>query len=164
MKKYCLTVFATATLTFIGSGCSQSEPLLDIPPITHETLLSDLTNVQRFAESPRGQVSMVSSHDLSGGNEDWATWTGLDKDGLFEVANLKGPGCIKRIWMTSTGAGEWHFFIDGEKKPSIKVANMDLFGESEQFPQPICNKVSGGYYSFMPPSYPKTGGVHPIHC
>ncbi|MEM7395396.1 MAG: hypothetical protein AAF492_23940, partial [Verrucomicrobiota bacterium] len=135
------------------TGCGGGSPGASGPPITLASELAGLTDVQQFAKTPRGKAAMESSYDRTGLNSDWATWTGPGEDGLYELANLKGPGCLKRIWMTSTGSREWLFFFDGEKKPRVKVPLMDMFGESDQFPFPICGKVSGGYYSYMPMPY-----------
>lgn len=74
----------------------------------------------------------VSSYDRKGGNRDW--WT-LPAGGRVEIADLRGAGCVKHIWMT-TWCPEPNFarklvlraWWDDETSPSIECPLGDFFG------------------------------------
>ena len=124
--------------------------------IDFDSALSDLTNVAAFAQTPPGKAGMVSSYDRTGGNQDWGKWEGPGEDGLLEVADLKGPGCVKRIWMTGGGERQWLFFFDGEREPRLRLSMADLFGGKFPFVPPVSDLVSAGRYTYMPLPYRKS--------
>ncbi len=143
-----LFVIAMMELT----GCS-SRKVNKPADIDLSSCLRELSTVATFEKTPRGKVSMISTYDRTGGNRDWGNLRNTDKDGLVTIANLKGPGCVKRIWMTSVPATEWCFFFDGEKTPRIRTKDINLFGKTAPFLPPLCDKVSGGAYCYMPLPY-----------
>jgi hypothetical protein len=138
----------------VCSGCRRGGGSGSV--VTFGSSLSDLTNVAVFARSPLGKAGMVSSYDRTGGNQDWGKWEGPGKDGLLELVNLKGPGCVKRIWMTGGGERQWLFFFDGEKEPRLKVSMADLFGGKFPFVPPVSDLVSAGRYTYLPLPYRKS--------
>jgi hypothetical protein len=102
---------------------------------------------------------MISSYDRMGGNMDWADpnslWIG---DRNYLAADLKGPGCLKRIWTTNIGAEEWLFYFDGESTPRLHLTEGDLFGyhgHEGPFPflSPLAGNVSGGTWCYIPLPY-----------
>jgi len=140
---------------FLIAGCSRYNGN-EMVTINLKSCLVDLATVDTFAKRPLGKAAMISTYDRSGGNRDWGNLRKSDKDGLVTIANLEGPGCVKRIWMTSVPATEWCFFFDGEKVPRIKMKDKDLFGKVVPFLPPLCDKVSGGAYCYMPIPYNKS--------
>jgi len=87
-----------------------------------EGLLSSLTRVKN-ARSLR-----ASSYDVTGRNADaWRIPAGETK----VLADIKGPGCIKHIWMTQ-GRGYrdvlLRMFWDDEENPSVLCPLGDFFG------------------------------------
>ncbi len=108
-----------------------------------------LTNRAAFAVPPKGGAEMASTYDRSGGNCDWAALK-ADSDGLYTLARLDGPGCLRRIWMTNVPAEEWLFFFDGETSPRFRMAQSALFGGQSPFSPPLCDMISGGSYCYIP--------------
>jgi len=104
-----------------------------------------------FAETPRGLPGMLSSYDRTGGNRDWGRFDTRTADGAAVLADLKGPGCLRRLWMTGVRREtEVSFFVDGEQTPRIKRTCDELFGQKEPFLPPLADNVSGGRYSYVP--------------
>lgn len=106
----------------------------------------------------RAVSGMISSYDRLGGNIDWADlkacWIGGDR---YVFADLKGPGCVKRLWMTNVNAEEWLFYFDGESEPRIRMAERDLFAIDKPglfpFVHPLADAVSGGSFCYIPFPY-----------
>jgi hypothetical protein len=74
----------------------------------------------------------ISSWDVSGGNFDW--WD-FDSGQTRRIAEVRGAGCIKHIWMTIKCAEEFYprkillrMWWDGENRPSVEVPVGDFFG------------------------------------
>ena len=144
----CVALLGWACLAVFGGGCGG-----DVDreyDVSLDSCLRDLTNVAVFAQTPKGVAHMVSTYDRTGGNSDWAQWSGPDKDGLLDVAVLKGPGCVKRIWTTSVRAKEWLFFFDGEKEARLRGTSRELFGERFPTEGPLCDLVSSARYGYLP--------------
>ena len=112
----------------------------------------------RFKQSV--EVGSVSSYDRSGGNDDGFSgkYSSIRKeDGGLVLADLKGPGCIYRIW-TPTPTDDWMaFFFDGEKTPRIRIRFRDLFTTNQPpFLHPISGSGAGGFYSYYPIAFRKS--------
>ncbi|MFT5125944.1 MAG: hypothetical protein ACI97B_004597, partial [Verrucomicrobiales bacterium] len=102
-----------------------------------------------------GTPAMVSTFDQAGGNTDWTELKEdqVGPDGLVTLAEFTGPGCVTRIWNTSVGAKEWHFFFDGESEARLVGSTQDFFGGKHPFVAPLAGIVSGGFYSYVPLPY-----------
>ena len=137
------------------SGCGVG-PKTAAVTLSFSSALADLTNVAAFAQTPLGKTVLISTYDRTGGNEDWAKSLKKDRDGLVTLADLKGPGCVTRLWMTSIPAKEWLFFFDGEAQPRIRMSENDFFGKKAPFLPPFNDKVSGGFYSYTPLPFNKS--------
>ncbi len=133
----------------------------------HETSGSDtihgLKDLQTISvvPSPPAVSDMVSSYDRMGGNMDWsdlrACWIGEDR---YVLADLKGPGCVRRIWQTNVSADEWLLYFDGEAEPRIRLPERDLFSVNKTGPfpfvPPLADAISGGNYCYIPFPYQKS--------
>ncbi len=137
---------SSAFIILLLAGCAGEKQL----EVTLTDKVRDLTNTAAFARSPQGTARMGSSYDQTGGNADWATWRETGPDGLVDVVNLQGPGCVERIWMTSVRGDEWLFFFDGEEEPRLRLTRKELFGGKFPFVPPLCDSLSGGFYCYMP--------------
>jgi hypothetical protein len=134
------------------------------PSRTGETdLPAALERLRQVAPPAGGQgvSDMISSFDRMGGNADWADlkacWVGGDR---YVLADLKGPGCLRRMWMTNVNAEEWLFYFDGESEPRIRLAERDLFAIGRAgvapFQPPLADGLSGGSFSYIPLPYAKS--------
>ncbi len=138
-----------AALALLGlAGCRP--PSGSGPAVDFDTTLADLTNVTAMVQGPHGRMVMASSYDRTGGNSDWARWTQPPPGGLVAVVDLQGPGCVRRLWMTSIRARRWHFFFDGEATARLSGTTDEIFGGRSPCLPPLCNLVSSGYYSYLP--------------
>ena len=117
--------------------------------------LRRMTNVNLAAKAPLGIAGMVSSHDRSGGNRDWADFdVAPADDGLVDIAAIEGPGVIHRVWWTGHNASQWKLFIDGASEPVIDGLyawdDRPAGDSSQAFAAPLSGKASGGAYSYVP--------------
>lgn len=97
----------------------------------------------------------ASSYHRAGGNADLNQFveTVGDENVLLDV---KGPGCVCRIWWTSTdpGDGRIRIYFDGSATPLIDMAIVDFFGGAGvPFLAPLVGDASmssGGCYCYVP--------------
>jgi hypothetical protein len=75
----------------------------------------------------------ISSYDVSGGNDDFII---IPKGTKKVIADIKGPGVIKHIWVTLNSKDSMirrnaviRMYWDGSKKPSVEVPLGDFFGQ-----------------------------------
>lgn len=74
----------------------------------------------------------VSSFDRTGGNRDWVE---VDAGETKTLAEIKGPGCIRHIWMTMGFPHDDYLrrvilrlYWDGASEPSVECPIGDFFG------------------------------------
>jgi len=76
-------------------------------------------------------------------NDDWGYYISVDEaTGEALMADLKGPGCIRRIW-SANPHGKIRFYLDGDTEPTYEFEFMKLFsGGIEPFRRPVvwCRK------------------------
>lgn len=95
----------------------------------------------------------ASSYDRTGANNDRGNY--LYVDGNEKVMlDVKGPGCIYRIWATGLIGGRLRFYFDGETTPRIDMKPGDFFsGTNAPFLSPLVGNdtvSSGGNYCYLP--------------
>jgi hypothetical protein len=91
-----------------------------------------MTSLLNLAKMPSGVRSRrFSSYDTTGGNADF--WT-IKAGQTATLAEMKGAGCIRHIWMT-TGEEDHtlrrlvlRMYWDGEESPSVACPLGDFFG------------------------------------
>src|SRR5512133_2473088 len=92
--------------------------------------LQNLADISRLSLYRTGDIEQLSSYDRTGGNDDGFSgkYSSIRKDpeGLV-IADLKGPGVVKRIWTPTPDADTVKFYFDGEKTPRISIPFIDLF-------------------------------------
>jgi hypothetical protein len=97
----------------------------------------------------------VSSHDPTGGNNDWGHFQGV-KGNVKVLADLKGPGIVRRIWSANPG-GRLRVIVDGAAKPLVDAPFADVFqGKAPGFREPVAGQSSGGWYSYVPISFTRS--------
>lgn len=115
----------------------------DLPvALTFVKGLQALTNLTAFSETPRGHPSRITHdgpfHDLVATN------------GWIELAALRGPGCIHRIWSNADSTLQWRFYFDHEPAPRLELDSDALFGGRSPFLAPLADTVNGGRISYVP--------------
>jgi len=146
----CVLPIAAFLLVVCHAGCVARNET-QTRRVGMEDALGDLTNVARLSCAPAGTMNLISSRDPSGGNTDWAD---LDKyragSNMYVLANLKGPGILRRVWKTYIVSEKWLFFVDDREEPVLAVDGEGFFGKSRPFEPPLCEMLSGGDYSYFP--------------
>jgi len=109
----------------------------------------------RISELRQGvRAHQYSSHDPTGRNYDWNGNLGFEGNERV-LLDVKGPGCIYRIWLTGHGENAFiRIYFDGAATPLVEMEIGDFFsGTQPPFLSPLVgNNVvsSGGFYSYLP--------------
>lgn len=149
MKRYCF-------LLLIGLAVAACKPVVT-SPVSFSSALQNLTDASRLASPPTGRAFMVSSYDRTGSNADSRNFQGTDSVGDYILVDLKGPGCLSRLWFTGIPeTARFYFYFDEEAKPrlSLTVSEMKT-GTSFPFIKPLCEEPSGAIISYVPLPYAK---------
>jgi hypothetical protein len=117
-----------------------------------EQCLRELVSMDKLPVLDGRAITMYSSFDRSGGNNDFNNFPARGTEpGWVTLVDLKGPGCIRRIWMTGMDPGHpIRVFIDGEKKPRVDTTLDDLFGKVAPWNRPVAQFINMCYYSYVP--------------
>jgi len=118
-------------------------------------LVGRLTSLERLAELPAaGETSAEwSSRDRAskydsgtgqymnwGANNDGDGVIRVEPDGGAVLAEMRGPGCIWRIWAGTPVDGHVKIFLDGSKTPAVDLAFKDYFNRTQ--PPFICPSLA----------------------
>lgn len=114
-----------------------------------------LGNLARFRQ---GSLAQASSFDRTGGNADYISIAPGERAVL---ADLKGPGCLRRLWMTVSSADPYvlrntvlRMYWDGEENPSVLCPLGDFFGVGfslyRHYISLPMSMTSGGYNCYFP--------------
>jgi len=124
--------------------------------------MDDLYRV-RDAHSAR-----ASSYDRSGGNADMRP---IAPGGTLVLADLKGPGCIRHIWVTISSDEEYYLrrlalrmYWDREQNPSVEAPIGDFFGVghgivSPYISLPLAMITSRGFNCYFPMPFNKSARI-----
>lgn len=149
LKKLCCLLLIAFTI--YGSGCKRALK------ISVKSQLGNLSDLDFLCSPVNGISGMESTFDRQGGNADW--WNippPINGSDLYEAVNLKGPGCVTRIWFTNIPATEWLFYFDEESEPRLTLESS-VWGEAGRTNfYPLLGSSSGGAYSYIPISYAKS--------
>ena len=140
--------------------------------LTYVNLIERLTNLERLAVLPAAGDSCAqwSSYDrkstYDAKTDTYHNWEANgDGDGFIRrerggivMAEMKGPGCIWRIWSAKAGDGHVLIYLDGNEQPAVDLPFSSYFdGKNEPFTRPaLVNKVSQGLNCYIPISYQKS--------
>ncbi len=106
------------------------------------------------------EIRQVSSYDTTGANDDGFSgrYSYLRKEGNnLVIAELQGPGTIRRMWTPTPTEDTIQFYFDGEKKPRINIKFIELFnGDVYPFVRPVAGNEVGGYYCYLPVPFQKS--------
>ena len=130
--------------------------------------IEDLYHLENIAKLHTGTIcKMFSSYDRTGGNDDGfsGTYSKIrDEKGDSVIAEMKGSGCIQRIWFTHSvinvdgllnrKSEHIKIYLDGKSEPVLNIPLEKLFsGELKQFPKPLVGTSLGGFYCYVPIPY-----------
>jgi len=110
----------------------------------------------------REQVVAFTSRDPSGGNEDWGHFQRTRADGRAVLAQIEGPGCIRRIW-SAEPRGELEVRLDGEEVFAGPFARL-FDGSLPPFLPPLAGRSGGGSSCWVPMSFARSCEVTAAHA
>ncbi|MCO6401803.1 MAG: DUF2961 domain-containing protein [Verrucomicrobia bacterium] len=142
-------------LTLLLAACS---PQSKGPERPWRSFVTDLTNTLRLVERETGGTTLLSTADPTGGNDDFNRFAGPGSEsGWVTLANLKGPGVVRRFWTTGVDPGHpFRFYFDGEKKPRVEGTIDELFGERDPFTPPLARYMNLCWFSYVPLTYQRS--------
>ncbi len=142
-------------LLMLPAGCSKKGVTSKPADISWESCLRALVDFDSLPDLRERNITMISSFDRTGGNDDFNNFAAKSKEnGWVVLADLKGPGCIRRFWMTGTDPGHpVRMFFDGEKTPRIEASFDDLFGATPPWIPPLAQFINICRYSYIPVTY-----------
>jgi hypothetical protein len=140
--------------------------------LTYPDLVEHLYNPELVAllPLPGETAAQFSSYDRSsvldpatgyyknwGANEDQMGVLRMEGDTAV-LAEMKGPGCIWRIWSADPHEGHVQIFLDGSTTPAVDLPFQDYFsGKVAPFNQPeLVYTASRGFDNYTPISYQKS--------
>ncbi len=156
------------------SCCVFSLAVFIAPPgagqITFDSLIDDLTNLERFAEfpAPAYVTRQSSSYDRAStspaqgdawfANNDRGQYLRVESRGdrtEYVMLDAEGPGALVRIW-SANPEGAIRIYIDGSEKPVLEAPAGDLLrGKVAPFVPPLAHEVSRGCNLYFPFPYAK---------
>ncbi len=141
---------------------------LSYPDLVHR--LTDMESLS-VLPLPGEKGALASSYDRAS-RYDAATGKYLDwnhngdadgiirREGESEVlADIRGPGCIWRIWSATPGAGHVRIFLDGADVPAVDLPFKSYFDGTNapfNYPALVHRTAADGFNSYVPISFGKS--------
>ncbi|HEY3397167.1 MAG TPA: glycoside hydrolase family 172 protein [Armatimonadota bacterium] len=142
------------------------------PTYTYLDLVKRLTDLKYLSTLPAPGDTMAqwSSYDRASkydaATDKYLAWD-ANGDGSgyirqegeqFVFAEMKGPGCIWRMWSAAPGAGHVRIYLDGATEPTVDLPFSGYFdGKTEPFTYPaLVNNMSAGQNNYVPIPYQKS--------
>lgn len=143
-------------------------PRTVVAPITFQSLLADLHDVQRLTSPADYTYFQASSYDRDSVKPGDPTWFANgdfgqyirdeNRNGVVEhvMADLKGPGAVMRVW-SANPTGTVRFYFDGADRPLLEMPLKDLFlGGVVPESSGLGYTVARGYDLYAPIPYAKS--------
>lgn len=159
-------------LYFVITGCETTPEEDAVQQFTYEDIVYRLVDLESLARLPlkgeRGE--QFSSYDQRSiydtDNDKYIMWD-ANHDGTYVLrhengrevlAEMKGPGCIWRIWSATPQDGKVAIYLDGSEQPVIDIPFKDYFsGDTSPFNRDqLVYTASMGHNSYVPIPYQKS--------
>ena len=145
-----------------------SAGLASAAPITAQSLLGDMTNLDQLAEFPQPAYTskQFSSYDRASkspsqdwfANRDCGMYLRVEEtNGRKEwvMMDADGPGAIVRIW-SANPEGVLRIYLDNAAQPVLQAPLQDVLGgKLPAFPPPLACETSRGWNLYFPIPYAK---------
>lgn len=157
---YLVTALTSVTMTFAAEV------------YTYEDLVRQLTDLQQPAFLPEKGEKCVqwSSYDRNSRYDaeqnKYIAWDANgDGDGIIRkengdlvLAEIEGPGCIRRIWSALAEDGHIKVYLDGQTEPAIDLPFKGYFNlENAPFTRPaLVHQVARGCNNYTPIPFQKS--------
>lgn len=118
----------------------------------------DLTEPGRLGQLEQPGTRLISSYDATGGNDDFNRFQAPGSEpGWVTLADVKGPGVVRRFWTTGVDTGHpFKVYFDGEKKPRLSGTVDELFGDRFPFQAPLARYLNLCWFSYLPLTFQKS--------
>ncbi len=160
-------------LMTIAAGFGLSAAVQAGQTLTYVDLVNRLTDLEYLSTLPEPgeKCSLWSSYDRASKYDEttgkYVAWDANgDGSGIIRkegeqsvIAEMEGPGCIRRTWSATAGKGHVKIFLDGATEPAVDLAFDDYFSrKSEPFMYPalVYKTAANGYDNFVPIPYQKS--------
>ncbi|MFT5240064.1 MAG: hypothetical protein ACI9X0_001032 [Kiritimatiellia bacterium] len=135
-------------LAFLLVSCARQEV------VPWEALVSELGSKPSVADLTSPHTTIATSHDRSGGNDDYSNGFHVEEDGWLTLTTLKGPGVMTRFWFTGIkGTSRIRFLFDGESEPRFEATASALYAGLPPFKVPLCRMDQYCFTSYLPIPY-----------
>jgi hypothetical protein len=162
-------IFILSAIACILSNSARADSSMQL---TYPDLVEHLYNPEKVAllPLPGETAAQFSTYDRSsvydektgyylnwGANEDQSGCLRMEGENTV-MAEMKGPGCIWRIWSADPHDGHVQIFLDGNPAPAVDLPFKDYFsGKVAPFNQPeLVYTASRGFNNYTPISYQKS--------
>lgn len=139
---------------------------------TYVDLVNRLTDLEGLAVLPlKGETcAQLSSYDRASrydeatgkyvgwdANGDWGGAAAVEGENIV-AGEIKGPGCIWRIWSARAEQGHVKIYLDGSSTPAVDLPFIGYFdGTNEPFVFPsLVHKLAMGYNNYTPIPFQKS--------
>ncbi|MEI6913998.1 MAG: glycoside hydrolase family 172 protein, partial [Armatimonadota bacterium] len=159
-------LFTISALTLILASAAGAEKL------TYSDLVMRLVDMEQLAVLPlRGETCQqassydrASKYDATTGK--YVNWDAngdnagvvREEDVKLVLAEIRGPGCITRMWSALADQGHVRIYLDGAKNPAVDLPFVSYFdGKTEPFNYPsLVHTVARGLNNYVPIPFQKS--------
>lgn len=156
--KHFVSIAARLMIALLSSLPSHVVGAAAPQPLRYEHLLRDVADLDRLLREDLGTYHTVSTYsqdavaETTVASDLGAVTTGYDTpyqaidpiSGEAVLADLAGPGCVRRIWCDSP-SGTLRIYIDGESQPAVEMPFNEVFaGTATPFLTPLVKRFRAG--------------------
>lgn len=119
------------------------------------SLMGRIYTLESLARLDQPGVSLSSSYDRTGGNNDFNNFAANGPPGWVVLADLPGPGCLFRFWFTgaTTDQHRVRFFFDNEREARLDLTLAQIGGGMAPFVAPFAGNDNYCWKSHIPMPY-----------
>lgn len=158
---FCIAIFSSSvgfsnTLTYVDliERLNDLEYLCTLPAIGESCRQwSSYDRSSQYDNKTDKYIRWDANSDGFGGKG----WIRKEK-GKLVLAEMKGPGCIWRIWSATPQNGHVRIYLDGDDKPAVDLPFIDYFnGSIKPFNRPaLVHIVASGKNNYTPIPFQKS--------
>ncbi|HEY3416613.1 MAG TPA: DUF2961 domain-containing protein [Armatimonadota bacterium] len=154
-------------------GFLSAAGVLSATKLTYVDLVKHLTDLEQLAvlPAPGERCAQSSSYDrkskydeTTGQYTDW--FANGDGGGIIRtegevsvLAEMEGPGCIRRIWSATAGSGHVKIYLDGATEPAVDLPFIDYFSQKQApftYPGLVYKTAANGFDNYVPIPFKKS--------
>ena len=147
-KQFCAMLALLLGLMFV-IGCGSGDTAGGRP---WRDYVADTSAISQLPELGGATPALHTSYDRTGGNNDYNYFLRPGSEpGWVVLADLTGPGVVRRFWTTGIENGHpFKLYFDGEKRPRFSGTVDELFGQVSPFVYPLAQHLNQCWWSYVP--------------